>query len=89
MTKTISKAKLTVTADNKSREFGDPNPTLTASFSGFKNGETFATSDVLGSPSLSTAAAATSAPRGRTIDCSSSSAPPASAAWRASSACPS
>jgi MBG domain-containing protein/Big-like domain-containing protein len=60
-TLTITKAKLTVTADNKSREYGDPNPSLTASFSGFKNGETFATSDVLGSPSLSTAATATSA----------------------------
>src|SRR5205823_9260476 len=55
---TVNKAPLTVTADNKSREYGDANPSFTASFSGFKNGETLATSGVTGSPSLSTTATA-------------------------------
>ncbi len=36
----ISKATITVTADNKTREYGDANPGLTVSYSGFKNGET-------------------------------------------------
>jgi hypothetical protein len=45
-----------VTADNKSRAYGDANPTLTATLSGFKNGETLATSGVTGSASLSTTA---------------------------------
>jgi hypothetical protein len=40
---------LTVTADNASRAFGAANPTFTASYSGFKNGQTFATSGVSGS----------------------------------------
>jgi hypothetical protein len=51
---TVTKATLTVTADNKSRAYGATNPPLTASYSGFVNGET---TDVLsGSPSLSTTA---------------------------------
>src|SRR5262249_41852654 len=50
----ITKAGLTVTADNKSRAAGQPNPTLTASYSGFVGGETLATSGVTGSPALST-----------------------------------
>ncbi|MDB5352689.1 MAG: hypothetical protein JWN86_3936 [Planctomycetota bacterium] len=53
---TVTKAQLAVTADHQSREYGDANPTLTATFSGFKNGETLATSDVTGSPDLATAA---------------------------------
>ena len=60
-TLTITKAVLTVTADDKSREYGEPNPTFTANYSGFKNGETLATSGVTGIPSLSTTAAAASA----------------------------
>ena len=36
---TINKAPLTVTADNKSKKLGDPNPTFTASYSGFVPGE--------------------------------------------------
>src|SRR2546425_2039455 len=56
----VNKALLTVTADNKSREYGDANPVFTASYGGFKNGETLATSGVTGSPSLTTAATATS-----------------------------
>lgn len=52
----VTPATLTVSADNQSREYGDANPTLTASFSGFKNGQTLATSDVTGSADLSTLA---------------------------------
>jgi filamentous hemagglutinin family protein len=36
---TITAAPLTITADNKSRGFGQPNPVLTASFSGLVNGD--------------------------------------------------
>jgi hypothetical protein len=55
-TLTIGKASLTVMADNKNRKFGEPNPLFTATFSGFKNGETLATSDLTGSPVLNTEA---------------------------------
>lgn len=51
---------LTVTADDKFVNLGDPLPPLTASFSGFINGETLATSGVTGSPVLSTTATASS-----------------------------
>jgi gliding motility-associated-like protein len=37
---TITKAPLTLTADNKTRVYGGPNPELTITYSGFKNGET-------------------------------------------------
>ncbi|MFO0900287.1 MAG: MBG domain-containing protein [Pirellulales bacterium] len=57
---TIAKATLTVTADPKSREYGDANPALTATITGFKNSETLATSGVTGAPDLSTAADPTS-----------------------------
>src|SRR5205823_2488042 len=56
----VNKATLTVTANNQTRFYGDANPTLTASYAGFKNGETLATSGVSGSPSLTTTATATS-----------------------------
>jgi filamentous hemagglutinin family protein len=36
---TVNKAALAVTADNKSKTYGDPDPALTATFTGFKNGE--------------------------------------------------
>src|SRR5439155_24447452 len=42
-TLTVVKATLTVTADNTSKTYRDPNPTFTASYSGFKNSETLAT----------------------------------------------
>src|SRR5213079_3470270 len=58
---TVTKASLTVTADDKSRVYGDANPVFTASYGGFKNGETLATSGVTGSPSLTTTATGTSA----------------------------
>jgi MBG domain (YGX type) len=57
---TITKATLTVTADNKSMVYGAANPTFTASYGGFKNGETPGTSGVTGSPSLTTTATTTS-----------------------------
>ncbi len=52
----ISKVLLTVTANNASRPFGQPNPAFTASYSGFVPGETLITSGVTGSPSLTTTA---------------------------------
>src|SRR5439155_154725 len=58
---TITKATLTVTANDASREYGEPNPPFTASYAGFKNGEMLATSGVTGSPNLTTLATATSA----------------------------
>src|SRR5207244_2447865 len=61
---TVSKATLTVTADPASRAYGAANPTFTASYSGFKNGQTLATSGVTGSPGLSTTATATSSVAG-------------------------
>ena len=63
----IGKAPLTVTADAASRVYGDANPVFTASFSGFKNGETLATSGVTGSPSLTTTATPASAVGGYPI----------------------
>ena len=35
----INKAQLTATADNKTREYGNTNPSLTISYSGWKNGD--------------------------------------------------
>ncbi len=53
---TVNKATLTVTADNQSRAYGAPNPTLTATISGFANSETLASSGVTGTASCSTTA---------------------------------
>jgi sugar lactone lactonase YvrE len=55
---TVTKAVLTVTANNTSRAVGAANPTFTASYSGFVNGET--TAVLSGSPSLTTTATASS-----------------------------
>src|SRR5207249_9536760 len=49
----ITKAALTVTADDKTRAAGAANPALTATYSGFVGGETLATSGVTGTPTLS------------------------------------
>jgi hypothetical protein len=38
-TMTIIKAGLTATADNKTKVYGDPNPVLTITYSGFMNGD--------------------------------------------------
>jgi len=57
-TLTITKALLTVTADNKTKVFGAALPQLTATISGFVNGET--ESVLGGAPALSTGATASS-----------------------------
>ncbi len=61
-TLSVTPATLTVSANGGVRSYGRPNPPLTASYSGFVNGETLATSGVTGSPTLTTSAAAGSAP---------------------------
>jgi hypothetical protein len=58
-TLTIAPATLTVTADDTSRAYGDPNPTFTARYAGFKNGESFSTA-LTGAPAFSTTATQTS-----------------------------
>lgn len=57
-TLTVTKATLTVTADNKSRTYGAANPTLTQTYSGFVNSETAAV--LTGAPTLSTTATVSS-----------------------------
>ncbi len=57
-TLTINKANLTITADDKSKVFGDPIPALTMSYSGFANSDNEGDLDVL--PGLSTSATASS-----------------------------
>src|SRR5207244_1944585 len=57
---TVNKATLEVTANDKSRIYGDVNPGFDATISAFKNGETLATSGVTGAASCSSAAAPTS-----------------------------
>jgi len=57
----IGKAPLTATASNASKTYGDANPALSATISGFVNGETLATSGVSGLASASTAATQASA----------------------------
>ena len=69
-TLTVTPATLTVTADDHSKVYGDANPALSASFSGFKNGETLATRGVTGAPALSTGVTATSAVGSYTITAS-------------------
>jgi hypothetical protein len=60
---TVNKAHLTVTAENKSVQYSDPLPTLTATISGFVNGETEnglrMSGDLSGQPSCTTSAAIT------------------------------
>src|SRR5205814_1523479 len=51
---TINQATLIASADPKARTYGATNPVLTASYSGFLNGDT--TSVLSGSPSLNTTA---------------------------------
>jgi len=57
-TLTVTKAPLTARADNQSRGYGQANPALTISYSGFVNADTAATIDV--PPVASTTATATS-----------------------------
>lgn len=56
---TINKTTLTVTADNLSRSYGNANPTLTSTITGFVNGDTLATA-VTGQAALTTTASANS-----------------------------
>jgi hypothetical protein len=63
----ITKAPLTVTANDAARLYSYPNPAFTAAYSGFKNGQTLATSDVTGSPLLTTTATPSSAAGNYTI----------------------
>jgi hypothetical protein len=72
-TQQVTRAHLTVTADDKSRFYGDDNPPLTATITGFVLGQTLATSGVSGSPSLSTTATAASDVGGYTIGVSQGS----------------
>ncbi len=55
----VTQAPLTVTADNQSRVFGAPNPTFTASYSGFVYSDTAAV--LTGAPSVTTTATSASA----------------------------
>jgi hypothetical protein len=57
---TIAKAHLTLKADDLSRPFGRVNPPLTATLTGFVNGETAVSAAIAGSPDLSTPASPTS-----------------------------
>jgi YVTN family beta-propeller protein len=57
-TLTVTRAALTITADNKSRPVGQPNPPLTATYTGLVNGDTPASLDT--AVVLSTAANQTS-----------------------------
>ncbi|MFM7839457.1 MAG: MBG domain-containing protein, partial [Chitinophagaceae bacterium] len=59
-TLTIDKAPLRVTADNKTRGYGSPDPVFTATYTGFVNGQTYNTSGIKGAPMLSTTADALS-----------------------------
>ena len=68
-TLTVTKAVLTVHADDQTRRFGEPNPPLTASYSGFVLGQTPGTSGVTGSPACTTTAGPSSAPGGYPITC--------------------
>ncbi|HET9837172.1 MAG TPA: MBG domain-containing protein [Candidatus Angelobacter sp.] len=54
----VTKAQLTVTANNQSRLYGDPNPPLTYTITGFVNGDTIAV--VSGTADCSTTATLTS-----------------------------
>ena len=57
-TLTIKKATLAVTADPKTRTYGEANPALSSTYSGFKNNETSSVIDV--APTVSTLAGPTS-----------------------------
>lgn len=54
---TVTRALLDVIVDNQYRVYGSVDPTLTYTFTGFKNSQTLATSGVTGAPAVSIAAA--------------------------------
>ncbi|MEI8290848.1 MAG: MBG domain-containing protein [Verrucomicrobiota bacterium] len=66
----ITPATLTVTANNTNRLAGSSNPTLTASYTGWMNADTFISS-ATGSPALSTTANANSPPGNYSIQITS------------------
>ncbi|MBD8051928.1 beta strand repeat-containing protein, partial [Limnohabitans radicicola] len=55
---TITPATLTVTADNKSRVYGDANPVFTYTVTGYQNSENATTAGLTGAPAISTVATA-------------------------------
>ncbi|MFM7839823.1 MAG: MBG domain-containing protein, partial [Chitinophagaceae bacterium] len=61
-TLTINKVAATVTAQNKTRVYGDADPDFTVTYGGFIAGETFETSDITGLPLVTTTATAKSSP---------------------------
>jgi hypothetical protein len=56
-TVTIHRAHLTLTAQNQTKVYGEPNPALTFTVTGFVAGDTLATSGITGAPVLTTAPA--------------------------------
>ena len=58
---TINKAPLQVVADNKTREYGEPNPDFTYKISGYVLNQDSASSGFSGIPTLTTIATATTA----------------------------
>ena len=62
-TQVVNQAPLSIVPDNLSRPVGQPNPTLTYTFTGFVNGDTAATANITGSADLSTTAV-TASPAG-------------------------
>jgi len=69
-TLTITKAPLTVTANNQTSVYGSALPPLTATLSGFVNGDAATSSDVTGGATCSTAASKTSPVGTYPITCS-------------------
>src|SRR5438046_10746374 len=65
----VMTAALTVTADDKTREYGDPNPGFDATITGFKNGQNLTTSGVTGTASCSSSATMTSPVADYSITC--------------------
>ncbi len=59
-TVTVTPAVLTVTANNQTMQFGSSVPALTATITGFVDGQTLSTSGVTGQPSCTTTATSTS-----------------------------
>jgi hypothetical protein len=57
---TINKATLTVTADDKTRVYGDANPSLTYGITGYVNNENATSAGLTGTPTISTTATAAS-----------------------------
>ena len=66
----VAKAKLTVTANPQSRPAGQANPPLTATITGFVEGQTLATSGVTGTAKCTTTAKPSSPPGSYPITCS-------------------